>query len=193
MSEYAPFADAAVALDVDDSSRTFVSYYVHGAALALALDFSLREHSRGSRSLDDYMRELWRRFGPLERRSRGACRAPYTLADLRQTSPTFPATTCSRRASSVSHVEGREMPDFARLLSLAGYVVRPAAPGRGWIGNVAWRRFAKGWRWARTRSVVRCISCPFDTPLYRAGIDAGDVIVSIDDAPATNERWSRHR
>ena len=31
---------------------------------------------------------------------------------------------------------------------------------------------------------------PFDTPLYEAGIDEGDVIVSIDGRPTTPAEWS---
>jgi predicted metalloprotease with PDZ domain len=34
------------------------------------------------------------------------------------------------------------------------------------------------------------VPVPFDTPLYRAGIDEGDRIVSIDDGPATRAAWA---
>jgi predicted metalloprotease with PDZ domain len=37
---------------------------------------------------------------------------------------------------------------------------------------------------ARSRSLV-----PFDTPLYAAGIDEGDVVVTIDGGPASIAAW----
>ena len=35
----------------------------------------------------------------------------------------------------------------------------------------------------------RSVVVPFGTPAYAAGIDAGDLIVAIDDQPATQTRW----
>jgi predicted metalloprotease with PDZ domain len=63
MSEHGPFADAGVANDVHDRSRSFISYYTDGAALAFGLDLMIRERTSGRLSLDDYMRRLWERFG----------------------------------------------------------------------------------------------------------------------------------
>jgi predicted metalloprotease with PDZ domain len=43
--------------------NTTISYYTKGALVALALDLKLRLDSAGRTSLDDVMRELWRRYG----------------------------------------------------------------------------------------------------------------------------------
>jgi predicted metalloprotease with PDZ domain len=43
--------------------NTGISYYTKGAAAALALDLKLRVATGGRVSLDDVMRELWRRYG----------------------------------------------------------------------------------------------------------------------------------
>ncbi|MBD0277179.1 MAG: hypothetical protein M3342_21510 [Bacteroidota bacterium] len=48
----------------------YASYYTYGGALALALDL----RSQFNTSLDQYMRELWKRFGKTEK--------PYSIADL---------------------------------------------------------------------------------------------------------------
>ncbi len=40
-----------------------ISYYTKGALVALALDLTLRLETAGSVSLDDVMKELWRRYG----------------------------------------------------------------------------------------------------------------------------------
>jgi predicted metalloprotease with PDZ domain len=43
--------------------NTTISYYTKGALVALALDLKLRLDTAGRTSLDDVMRELWRRYG----------------------------------------------------------------------------------------------------------------------------------
>ncbi len=46
-----------------NARNAIVSYYAKGALIALSLDLLLRTDSRGKCSLDDVMRECWRRFG----------------------------------------------------------------------------------------------------------------------------------
>ena len=43
--------------------NTTISYYTKGALVALALDLKLRLETAGRTSLDDVIRELWRRYG----------------------------------------------------------------------------------------------------------------------------------
>jgi len=43
--------------------NTSISYYTKGAMVALALDLKLRLETRGGKSLDDVVRELWLRYG----------------------------------------------------------------------------------------------------------------------------------
>jgi len=45
--------------------NTSISYYTKGAMVALALDLKLRLDTAGRTSLDDVVRELWRRYGAL--------------------------------------------------------------------------------------------------------------------------------
>ncbi len=60
MSEQAPFVDAARSVDATNFRNTFISYYTYGAALAFGLDLRIREQFPG-KSLDDWMRAMWRR------------------------------------------------------------------------------------------------------------------------------------
>jgi predicted metalloprotease with PDZ domain len=46
-----------------NASNAIVSYYAKGALIALALDLTIRERSDDEVSLDDIMRECWRRWG----------------------------------------------------------------------------------------------------------------------------------
>jgi predicted metalloprotease with PDZ domain len=184
MSEHAPFNDAAVSADAHDRSRTFISYYTYGAAVALALDLSIRELTGGDTTLDDYMRLLWQRFGVPGGAEPGDVDRPYSLGDLRAvlaelTNQAFADDFFDR------YVEGREAADYARLFAQAGYVLEPRNPDAGWIGNVQVQEASGG-------VVVRGL-VPFATPAYAAGIDAGDVIARIDGASATPTAWAALR
>src|SRR6202040_3056636 len=58
-----------------------MSYYQLGAAIALSLDLSLRERSNGQLSLDDFMREMWCRYGKPGGAREGYVDRPYSIAD----------------------------------------------------------------------------------------------------------------
>lgn len=47
----------------ENAPNAIVSYYTKGSLVALALDLTIREKTRGRRSLDDVMRALWQRYG----------------------------------------------------------------------------------------------------------------------------------
>lgn len=47
----------------ENSANAVISYYTKGSLAALALDLTIRNASGGKKSLDDVMRELWRRYG----------------------------------------------------------------------------------------------------------------------------------
>jgi len=194
MSEYAPFADGAgSSVDVSDVNRTFLSYYTYGAGIALALDFSLRELSGGKLSLDDYMRLLWVQHGKPDGPAPGLVSKPYTLKDLRNH---LAELTGNRKFADDffdKYVEGRDAPDYARLLALAGYTLETAPAGRGWLGNVPVSETPNGLAIGIGQNAVgqaRPSPIPFNTPLYDAGIDSGDTIKTIDGQPATLALWN---
>ena len=189
MSESAPFADASVAIDMDDRDRTFISYYTHGEALALALDLSLRQRSGGAVTLDDYMRELWRTFGAPADERPGFVRTPYSLSDAREALARVAKDARFADDFFDRYVEGREVADYARLLAPAGFLLRPARPQAGWIGDVDVVDSAEGVVIGRD-GLGRPSLVAFDTPLYMAGIDEGDVVTSIGGRPATASAWS---
>ena len=189
MSEHGPFADAGVANDVDDRSRTFLSYYSVGAAIAMGLDLSIREQSQGRLSLDDYMRRLWDRYGAVAAPAPGHVARPYTLADLRRELGDLTGDVTFANTFFDRYVEGRELMDYTRLLALSGYAVRPVAPERAWLGRFAVQEEAGGLLVGGSRWENRASLVPFGTPAYTAGLDRGDLVVSIDDQPATTASW----
>jgi predicted metalloprotease with PDZ domain len=188
MSEHAPFTDASVSIDATDSSRTFISYYTHGAAIALALDLALRDRSNGRVSLDDFMRRLWTDFGvaPAEP---GYVARPYSLRDLRTVLGAVDGDRTWADQFFDRHVEGREAIDYTRLLARAGYVVEPALR-RATLGRFPVNPEPGGLRVGHSRFADDPSLVPFGSAGYDAGLDSGDLIVAIDGEPATFDRWN---
>ena len=189
MSEHGPFADAGVANDIHDRSRTFISYYTDGAALAFGLDLMIRERTAGRLSLDDFMRRLWERFGAVPASAPGLVARPYTLADLRGELADLVGDRTFADAVFDRHIEGREVIDYGRLLGLAGYVVRRVAPDRASMGPVPIQEDARGLLIGGDRFRSASALVPFGTPAYAAGLDRGDLVVSIDGQAATMAAW----
>jgi predicted metalloprotease with PDZ domain len=184
MSEYAPFSDAARSVDPTDQSRSFISYYAYGAALALALDLSLRSLPDRTVSLDDFMRVLWQRFGKPAAPAPGLVSTPYTLRDLRQTLADVSSRSFADNFFD-RYVEGRDAPDYAALLARAGFDVRPVNGGASWIG-VEVQAAAQG------LLVIGDLTA-FGTPAYDAGLERADVVTRIDGRPATLDAWNALR
>jgi predicted metalloprotease with PDZ domain len=165
MSMQAPFVDAAVSIDPTNRANTYISYYTWGAALGLGLDLTLRTRFPGV-TLDDYMRAMWTAYGKPE--------IPYTRADLRNTLGTVTGDRAFAEDFFRRYVEGREVVDYERLLGTAGLLLRRASPGRAFMGLAL--EYREG------RAVV---SAPplVGTPAYRAGLERGDTVLSVDGRP----------
>jgi len=188
ISEQAPFADAAVANDVNDRSRTYVSYYTLGASIALALDLTLRERFDDRLSLDDYMRLLWQKFGRHEGRP-GYVSMPYSLKDLRDALAELTGDRAFADDFFTRYIDGRETPDFAHLLTTVGVSSSGREP---WIGGPPPVTMeAGGIRLGSADPRPGEWLAPFDSPLYTAGLDGGDRLVSIDGEAATPARWQQ--
>ena len=174
MSRHAPFVDAAASIDVNDFGRSFISYYTYGAGIALGLDLTLRQRTGGKVTLDDYMRRLWTKYGRQTGKAPGFVARPYTIADLRITLGEVADDEPFAADFFARYIEGRDAIDYAPLFAQAGLLLRPRAPGTGWIGDVQTEMEGDG---LTVKGLV-----PFNTPLYDARIDQGDVIVAVDGA-----------
>lgn len=161
MSLRAPFVDAAASID-PTNPNIFVSYYPYGAVVALALDLSLRGRP-GGLTLDDYMRHLWKSHGATER--------PYTPDDLRTGLAEVTGDAAFANAFFASTVTGSDLPDFAPLLARAGLTLRQRSPSRAWLGPASVQ--------AAGPVVTLTSATAPGTPLYEAGLERGDEIVSL--------------
>ncbi len=170
MSDMAPFVDAGRPLDRTNWSNTVLSYYTFGAAIALAMDLSLRERSDDKITLDDFMRAMWQQHGKPGGTREGYVDRPYTIADaesrLAETSGdrTFAHDFFSR------YIEGRDVADYVRLLDRAGFVLRARDPGRAWWGDVRMESRGDG---------GHIVEISANSPAYLAGMDRDDVVTAI--------------
>lgn len=171
MSHMAPFTDAARAVDPTNFSTTFISYYTYGAAVALGLDLSLRDHSNGKITLDDFMRTMWRVYGKPDGPQPGLVAKPYSLTDIRDRLAEVSGDRAFAENFYTRYMIGREVVDYARLMQRAGVVLRKRSPGRAWAGDL--RTGQDG----GTR--IANLQAP-GTPAYDAGLEQDDQITEVE-------------
>ncbi|TWI98786.1 putative metalloprotease with PDZ domain [Mucilaginibacter frigoritolerans] len=173
MSRYSVFADAGVSIDPNNNNNVFTSYYYYGGATALALDLRLR--SEFNLTLDDYMKAVWL--------ARGKIMKPYTIPDLQSDlakltkNPKFAADFFNK------YIYGIEKNNYEALLAKAGLVLKKAEPGKAWAGSLGGNggRGRSGQsRITTTEGLPITSSTVSGTPIYKAGLDAGDVILKAD-------------
>jgi predicted metalloprotease with PDZ domain len=169
MSMQAPFVDAATSVDPTNRENTFLSYYTWGSGVGLALDLKLRALDRGL-TLDDLMREMWRRHGATER--------PYVVADVESALAAVTGDPADARDFFDRYVRGREAPDYGSLLAAMGvdYSDRGTGPTRL---TEATLRFEDGGALVASNTLA-------GDPLYEAGVDRGDRIVRVGGAAVTS-------
>ena len=164
MSMQAPFVDAAAAIDPNNRANTFISYYTWGSVVGVGLDLTLR--ARGH-TLDELMRLMWARHGKTE--------IPYTLTDIEKALADVTHDPAFARSFFTRYIRGREVVDFPTLLAQAGFLLRPARPGAAFLGQVQLDYTTAGARILGSTQI--------GSPLYQAGLDAGDIITLLDGKP----------
>lgn len=175
MSRFAPFVDAAAAIDRTNFDNTFISYYTWGASVGIGLDLELRQRSNGEVTLDHVMRRLWEEFGKPGGHAPGYVARPYTRDDFRDTLAAVSGDRAFADDFVARYIQGHEVVDYARLLAQAGFVLRPVNPNAGFIGQLRLQDAPGG---------VRVVAAaPFESPAYAAGLDRDDLIVSFDGRP----------
>ncbi|HAP35928.1 MAG TPA: peptidase M61 [Bacteroidetes bacterium] len=163
MSQYAPLFDAAASIDVTNTGNTYISYYSIGATIALGLDLTIRSQFPGT-SLDDVMRKAKDLHGVTEK--------PYTLDDLR----TILGSTVNDQKFADTffkrYVNEKEFVDYTSLLAYGGMLLRKANEGKAWLGTLPLR--------FENNETVISSGTLVGSPIYKAGLDRGDTIKTID-------------
>ncbi|HJW18774.1 MAG TPA: PDZ domain-containing protein [Flavisolibacter sp.] len=168
-SQRAVFVDAGVSVDKTNYPNMFTSYYSHGGALALALDMELR--TMPGKSLDGFMRELWRRFGKTE--------IPYTMQSLQAALAAY-TTTGFASTFFNNNVYGHASINYDQLLSKAGLEVITKKSTSSLTGNTVLN--------SENGKLIVITNTVRETPLYEAGVDAGDELTELDGKAIHNEQ-----
>jgi predicted metalloprotease with PDZ domain len=171
MSQQAVFADGAPQADPTNRQNLFLSYYTYGSAVATGLDLTLRTKFSG-KTLDGYMRELWQSYGKHQKNYNPE--KPYTIPDLKASLAKYTGDAAFANDFFARYIEGREVVDYEPLLAKAGFQFRKARPGKVWLDAQL-----------REQGGVLSIGAPTlaTGPLYKAGLDRGDKILTFDGQP----------
>ena len=161
-SKYAVFADAGVAVDQTNKQNMFTSYYVYGASVALALDLRLRANY--SRSLDDYMKLLWKKYGRNE--------IAYSITDLEKTLSELTKNPTFAKEFFSSFVYGKKKENYTSLLLKAGLILQKQNAGEAFTGLERLQ--------TNTSKEVFISATTLGTPAYVAGLEDNDVILKAD-------------
>lgn len=173
MSRQAPFVDAARSVDAQNRSNTFISYYSWGAVLGLSLDLELRT-TFADVTLDDYMRQMWKKYGKTEE--------PYTISNLEETLAEVTDSTQFAEEFFDKHIYHGQHVDLKPLLARAGFALQKAHPKQAVISfGSAKINYEKGEPTISGNTRI-------GSPLYKAGLDVDDVILSIGGQEINNAR-----
>ncbi len=160
MSYRAPFVDAATSIDPTNNSNIFISYYTYGSVLGLALDMTLRSMDNGL-NLDDYMKQVWQKHGKPE--------IPYTVRDLQAVLADYAGASFADEFFG-KYIFDSQVPDYASLFKNMGVSFSNVAANNASLGGNL-RNQRAGWQLTSNAAV--------GSPLYKAGIEREDVILSI--------------
>ncbi len=175
MSRQAGFVDAATSVDPNNRVNTYLSYYYQGAGIALTLDLQLRQRYRTS--LDKYMQALWQEFGKPQTPAFAPAK-PYTLPDLQRVLGTVAKDTAFAGTFFRRYIYGHEAPRFAENLALAGLAVIPNKVLAAALPRQV--EFTEDGRCILSRNTT------MGSGLYKAGIDRGDEIMTLDGVKITD-------
>ena len=160
MSYRAPFVDAATSIDPTNNGNIFVSYYSYGSVLGLALDLSLRSLNNDL-NLDDFFKLVWETYGKTE--------ISYSVKDLESLLELYAGKAFADEFFG-EYIYNTNMPDYASLFRSVGVNFGQENAQQAWLGS--------GIREMDGKFVIRG-NTRMGTPLYEAGLESGDEIISI--------------
>lgn len=164
MSYQAPFVDAATSVDPVNRENTFISYYSYGSVLGLALDLSLRQKDL---NLDDFMELMWKKYGKNE--------VAYKIEDIGETLAEYAGEEFASDFFN-HHIYSSKSPDYQKLFESVGVKMEQKTE-KDYFG-AALRPNEEGLE--ITRNTFK------GGPAYEAGLDSGDIIISLNGNTVTS-------
>ncbi len=168
----------------ENAPNAIVSYYTKGSLIALALDLTIREFTKGECSLDDVMRRLWCDYGkPLVGVPEGRIEVIASEIAQRDLSHFFDA-----------YLYGHEDPDLEKMLKNVGVLwrLRAAESASDKGGKVLDKMDADlamradlGIKTVQDNGNVKLANVFDEGAAQLAGLSAGDVLVAINGLKVT--------
>jgi len=152
----------------ENAPNAIVSYYTKGSLVALALDLTIRDKTRGRRSLDDVMRALWRRYGR-DFYAPGMVQRGVTESEVYALFDEVTGLKLGALLRSLTEGTG-ELP-LAPLFRRFGVKAEAQKPGRTAALGIK-TKTEDGW--------VRVTQVLDDGAAQAAGVSAGDLLAAID-------------
>jgi predicted metalloprotease with PDZ domain len=154
----------------ENSANTTISYYDKGCAMGMLLDLKIRYESGNKRSLDDVMRTLYQVYYKDKKRG-------FTDKEFRE--------VCEKCAgTALNEIFENYIPttadiDYKKYLGYAGLTIDtdPVESSENWIGAEL----------RQNGENVVITRVEFDSPAWKAGLSAQDVILEINGQKATSD------
>ena len=177
----APFIDSALHRQRTNLGNTSLSYYLKGELIALNLDLLIRNWTRGQRSLDDVMRRAYDEFYVKSQN------ASYYLKGRGYTIEDFVRMT--------SEVAGRDMTDwfakYVRGVEPLPYEDALSGVGLRLVKSPQNQPYTAGIVIDRDdRQALRLGSLQSDSVAEHAGLQQGDVLLTIGGTPVARDNWA---
>lgn len=176
----APLQDRSVNAQRVDMANTAISYYPKGETIGIILDLLIRGRTRGQKSLDDVMREMYRRFylespnATYYLRGRG-----YTVEDFERVATEVAGFDLHDFFER--YVHRAETPPYDEALSAVGLRLVRAPASEPFTAGIS-IDFEEG------ESVI-IGSVRHNSPAEDAGLSQGDALISIGGEKVTRENW----
>ena len=158
----------------ENSGNAIVSYYAKGSLVALGLDLSIRTATRGKRSLDDFMRTLWQRYGREFYSPEGG--RGVTEAEVEALLDEIAGVSLKRYVER--YIRGTEDVPLASLLAPFAIQLEDGSGKNARNGKAV--KLALGARISKDGNECKFAAVHEGGAAHRAGLSAGDVLVAID-------------
>jgi predicted metalloprotease with PDZ domain len=176
----APFIDAAVHRQRTNLDNTSITYYYRGEIIGLVLDLMIRGRSGGKRSLDDVLRRMYDEFYVK------SPNASYYLKGRGYTEEDFVRTLSEVYGADMSgfyarHIRGVEPLPYNEALAYAGLRLDKSPSRSGFSAGIVIDN--------DSGQTLRLGLVHNDSAAERAGMQQGDVLLSIGGTSVGRNNW----
>jgi len=186
-SLFAPFMDADVFRQQNNFTNTTISYYIKGEMIGLVLDLTIRQRTGGRRSLDDVFKQMYDEF------YLKAPNATYYLKGRGYTQEDFVRVLSAVAGTDMTgfynrYIRGVETLPYDEAFAAVGLRLVRSPQGALFTGIVLDRN---------EQQDARIESLRAGSPAQEAGLQEGDVILSLGGTRVSRDNWgallSRYR